>query len=209
LMDCRALPAGELAFAAQVSPQTASEHLARLIQAGFVVVHPQGRHRYYELANAEVGYAVESLLVLSSSPRAGPGAQVVRPPSGSLAHARTCYRHLAGWLGVAITDALLREGHLILVPGRVFSVTEQGQAWFEQMGIAVPSSPEVVSRKLARQCLDWTERRPHIAGKLGEAILRRFLELSWIAPTRKSRALKVTSKGREALSKQLRIRLAP
>jgi Bacterial regulatory protein, arsR family len=206
LMDGRALPAGELALAAQVSPQTASEHLARLIQAGFVVVHPQGRHRYYELANAEVGYAVESLLVLSSSPRAGTGARLVHPPSGSLAHARTCYRHLAGWLGVAIADALLREGHLVVVPGRVFSVTERGQAWFEQIGIVVPSSPEVVARKLARQCLDWTERRPHIAGKLGEAILRRFLELSWIAPTRKSRALNVTLKGREALSKQLRIR---
>jgi DNA-binding transcriptional ArsR family regulator len=205
LMDGRALPAGELALAAQVSPQTASEHLARLIQAGFVVVHPQGRHRYYELANAEVAYALESLLVLSSSPRTDSLVQAVRPPPGSLAHARTCYRHLAGWLGVAITDALLREGHLIPVPGRVFAVSDRGQVWFEQLGIAVPSSPEVVSRKLARQCLDWTERRPHISGKLGEAILRRFLELSWIAPTRKSRALGVTSKGREALSKQLRI----
>jgi DNA-binding transcriptional ArsR family regulator len=205
LMDGRALPAGELAVAAQVSPQTASEHLARLIQAGFVVVHPQGRHRYYELANAEVAYAVESLLVLSSSPRAASCAQAVRPPLGSLAHARTCYRHLAGWLGVTITDALLREGHLILVPGRVFSVTDCGQVWFEQLGIAVPSSSEVVARKLARQCPDWTERRPHISGKLGEAIHRRFLELSWIAPTRKSRAVNVTVKGRAALLKQLRI----
>jgi hypothetical protein len=84
-------------------------------------------------------------------------------------------------------------------------VTDRGQVWFEQLGIAVPSSPEVVSRKLARQCLDWTECRPHISGKLGEAILRCFLELSWIAPTRKSRVLGVTLKGREALLKQLRI----
>jgi DNA-binding transcriptional ArsR family regulator len=204
LMNGRALPAGELALAAQVSPQTASEHLARLIQAGFVVVHPQGRHRYYELANTEVGQAVESLLVLSS-PRADSDAPVVRPPLGSLAHARTCYRHLAGWLGVAITDALLREGQLSLAPGRVFSVTDRGRVWLEQLGIAVPSSPEVVSRKLARQCPDWTERRPHISGKLGEAIYRRFLELGWIAPTRKSRALTVTMKGRQALLKQLRI----
>jgi DNA-binding transcriptional ArsR family regulator len=205
LMDGRAVPAGELALAARVSPQTASEHLARLIQAGFVVVHPQGRHRYYELANADVGHALESLSVLSAPPRPGSTAQIVRPAPGSLAHARTCYRHLAGWLGVAITDALLRDGHLIVVPRRVYSVTERGQGWFEQLAIPLPSRQEVVPRKLARQCPDWTERRPHIAGTLGEALHRRFLELGWVAPMRKSRALRVTMKGSEALLKQLQI----
>lgn len=202
LMGGRAVPAGDLAAAAHVSPQTASEHLARLIEAGFVMVKRQGRHRYYELANADVAYVVESLQALSAAPCAGPAE---RPALGSLKHARTCYAHLAGWLGVAIADALRREGYLIPAAGRSLTVTDRGRQWFEQRGIVVPHSSSAADSKLARQCSDWTERRPHLAGTLGVILYKRFLELGWIAPSGKSRAVRVTLEGRKAFSKYLHI----
>ena len=205
LMGDRAIPAGELAFAANVSPQTASEHLARLTEAGFVTAYRQGRHRYYELANEDVAYAVESLLVLSSASNAEPCLKAEVPALGGLEHARTCYAHLAGWLGVAITEALQSEGHLSLAAGRAFTVTDRGRAWFKQRGITVPRSSGVADPKLARQCLDWTERRPHLAGTLGVTMYKRFSELGWIVRSRKSRAVRVTLEGRKALSKYLHI----
>jgi DNA-binding transcriptional ArsR family regulator len=201
LMGGRAIPAGELAFSAHVSPQTASEHLARLTEAGFITARRQGRHRYYALANEEVAYAVESLLVLSSRSR----AKAIGPALGTIEYARTCYAHLAGWLGVAITDALQQEGYLVPAQSRAFTVTEQGRAWFEQRGIDLPGPPGTADAKLARRCPDWTERRPHIAGTLGVALCKRFAELGWIAPTRKSRAVRVTVKGRKAFLKHLHI----
>jgi DNA-binding transcriptional ArsR family regulator len=205
LMGGYAVSAGELAVSAHVSPQTASEHLARLIEARFVKVQRQGRHRYYELANAEVAHVVESLLVLSSTSHARTGFRDSRPALGSLEHARTCYAHLAGWLGVAITDALEREGYLKPAPGRAFNVTDSGREWFEQLGIAIFRSSGTTDVRLARQCPDWTERRPHLAGTLGVAMYKRFLELGWIAPSRKARAVQVPLKGREAFLKHLRI----
>ena len=204
LIGGRAVPAGELALVARITPQTASEHLARLAHSGLVVAHRQGRHRYYELANEEVAYAVESLLVLASV-RGDSRGERIPPLLGSLEHARTCYAHLAGWLGVAIADALQREGYLASAPERLFAITDRGKLWFEQLGIAVPHSSEAVSRKLARQCPDWTERRPHLAGTLGVIFHKRLLELGWISPLRSSRAVGVTLKGREALLKHLRI----
>jgi DNA-binding transcriptional ArsR family regulator len=204
LMGGRAVPAGELAQAADVSPQTASEHLARLTEAGFITVQQQGRHRYYELSSEEVAYAVESLLVLSSPPQQRPFTAGVGPPFGSLEHARTCYTHLAGWLGVAITDALQRKGYLAPAAGRAFAVTDSGRAWFEERGISVPSS-RIVDPRLARRCPDWTERRPHLAGSLGVNLYKRLSQLGWIAPSRKSRAVRVTLEGREGLLKHLEL----
>jgi DNA-binding transcriptional ArsR family regulator len=205
LMGGHAIPAGELAVAAHVSPQTASEHLARLIEAGFVTAQRRGRHRYYELANEEVGHVVESLLVLTSAPGPANAVKTVRPAPGSLEHARTCYAHLAGWLGVAITDALQREGYLELQKSRAFALTDAGIEWFEQRGITVPRSLSVADLKLARQCPDWTERRPHLAGTLGVTMCKRFSELGWIAPSAKSRVVRVPLKGREAFFKHLHI----
>jgi DNA-binding transcriptional ArsR family regulator len=205
LMGGHAIPAGELAVAAHVSPQTASEHLARLIEAGFITARRQGRHRYYELANEEVAHVVESLLVLSSAPCTGIGVKTLRPALGSLGHARTCYAHLAGWLGVAITDALQREGYLKPVTGRAFDGTDGGREWFGQLGVAVPRSSGVADVNLARQCPDWTERRPHLAGTLGGNMYKRFAELGWIASSGKSRAVRVPLEGREAFSKYLHI----
>jgi DNA-binding transcriptional ArsR family regulator len=201
LMGGRAVPAGELARAAHVSPQTASEHLARLTEARFITVQRQGRHRYYELASEEVAYAVESLLVLSSASQQRPRSERVGSLFGSLEHARTCYSHLAGWLGVAITDALQRKGYLAPATGRAFAVTDSGRAWFEERGIPMPSS-RIADPKLARQCPDWTER---LAGSLGVNLYKRLSKLGWIVPSRKSRAVRVTLEGREALLKHLEL----
>ncbi len=203
LMGGRALPAGELALAAHVSPQTASEHLARLTEARFLTVQQLGRHRYYKLANEEVAYVVESLLVLSTPPPTR--TKAAPPPLGSLEYARTCYAHLAGWAGVAITDALVREGCLAPSGSTLFSVTDRGQAWFSQQGIALPNLSKAAEAKFARQCPDWTERRPHLAGTLGVAMYRRFAELGWIQETRKSRIVRITLEGRRGLAKHLQV----
>lgn len=205
LMGGRAVPAGELAILGHVSPQTASEHLGRLIEAGFITVRQHGRHRYYQLANEEVAYAVESLLVLSSTSDARHLDNTNRPAPGTLKHARTCYAHLAGWLGVAITDALQREGFLKAADGRAFVVTDKGREWFQQQGISVTLSSGRADSKIARQCLDWTERRPHLAGILGLNMYKRFSELGWIAATNQTRAIRVTLEGRKAFEEHLHL----
>lgn len=202
LMHGRALPAGELADAANVTAQTASGHLAKLVEGGFLRMEQQGRHRYYRLANAEVADAVEALLVLT---RDGRKREASVPEVGSLAHARTCYAHLAGWLGVQIADALQAKGFLLPASGRAFAVTEQGREWFEEMGVVVNGAEDGANAKLARQCIDWTERRPHVAGALGVGMYRRFVALRWIAPMKSTRAVRVTLDGKRGLWKRLRI----
>ncbi len=202
LMSGRALPAGVLACVANVTPQTASEHLARLTECGFVNVHRQGRHRYYSLAAPEVADAIESMLAVTVLSREGARADVAVPAVGTLAYARTCYAHLAGWLGVSISDALQREGHLVPSAGRKFAITDRGRGWLETLGVTIPATSDP---NLARQCLDWTERRPHVAGKLGVAMYKRFLALRWIQPARATRAVRVTLEGRQAFSKHLHI----
>lgn len=202
LMHGRALPAGELADAGNVTAQTASGHLAKLVEGGLLQMERQGRHRYYRLANAEVADAVEALMVLA---RVGRKRETSVPEVGTLAHARTCYAHLAGWLGVEIADALQANGILLAAGGRAFAVTERGREWFEEMGVAVNGAHEGANAKLARQCIDWTERRPHVAGALGVAMYRRFVALRWIAPMKSTRAVRVTLDGKRELWKRLRI----
>lgn len=204
LLSGRALPAGELAAAANVSPQTASGHLTKLTQARFIEVESQGRHRYYRLAGTEVANALEAMLVLV------PGAgnerkQAIPPEVGTLAYARTCYSHLAGWLGVRIVDGLQANGLLCPGENRTFFVSEAGRAWFERLGIPVAKHPTTTTPKEARQCLDWTERRPHLAGTVGVALYRRLVDLGWLASLPKTRAVRVTLRGKEELWSQLRV----
>ncbi|HLH02654.1 MAG TPA: helix-turn-helix domain-containing protein [Bryobacteraceae bacterium] len=206
LMSGLALPAGELAMAANVSPQTASGHLAKLVQSGLLLVERQGRHCYYRLSGTDVADALESLLVLTPCDESRRAAAVPEP--GSLAHARTCYAHIAGWLGVRITDALQSYGLISALDGKAFDVTERGRAWFAELGISLPHADEKKRHKLARQCLDWTERRPHIAGTLGVALCKRFAALRWIAPIRNTRGLRVTLDGKRQLWERLRIPVA-
>ncbi len=207
LMEGLALPAGELATIANVAPQTASEHLAKLVKAHLLTVEQQGRHRYYRLASAEVADAVEALLVLAGRTTGEISrAKFLKPAVGSLGYARTCYSHLAGSLGVRIAEALQERGIIREHNAKAYSLDASGREWFEALGIRVPSSA-VASGKLARRCLDWTERRHHLAGMLGCAMYKRFRVLGWLAPVRSSRAVRVTIDGRAQFWKLLRIPL--
>jgi DNA-binding transcriptional ArsR family regulator len=205
LLDGKALPAGELAFAANVSPQTASGHLALLVEGGLVAVERQGRHRYYRLAGEDVASAMESMMGLMPSHKKD-AASADTPPVGTLAFARTCYSHLAGWLGVQLADAMLAKS-LIAVSGKAFAVTDAGRAWFEELGVHVPSGNENTVAKFAHACPDWSERRPHLAGTLGVALYRRMVELGWLAPIAGTRAVRLTSMGKRELSERLGLRL--
>jgi DNA-binding transcriptional ArsR family regulator len=205
LMGGIALPAGELAIIANVSAQTASGHLAKLVEGRLLSVESQGRHRYYRLSSAEVADAIESLLVLTARSRPGTGdSDLCKASAGSLGHARTCYSHLAGWLGVRITDTLEDRGLLKPSNAKTYSVTPAGRAWIEALGIELPSS-DLPQKKLARRCLDWTERRHHLAGTLGCAMYKRFHDLRWMAPLRDTRAIRVTLEGKRQLWDLLRI----
>jgi DNA-binding transcriptional ArsR family regulator len=201
LMSGRALPAGELAEVANVSPQTASGHLAKLVEGQFLRMEQQGRHRYYRLASSDVANAVEGLLVLTNGAR----KSLPVPEVGSLEHARTCYAHLAGWLGVQIADALQANGVLLPAGGRAFAVTQRGCEWFKEIGVDVAGAEDGANPKVARQCIDWTERRPHVAGAVGVAMYRRFVALKWIVPAKNTRAVRVTLDGKRELWKRLRV----
>jgi hypothetical protein len=194
LMSGLALPAGELAVTANVAPQTASEHLER-----------QGRHRFYRIASAEVAHAVEALLVLAGRPQlSGAGAASSRATVGSFRNARTCFGHLAGWLGVQIAKNLEERGMIKPYNAKAYSLSASGREWFEAIGVGVPSSA-AAQKKLAVRCLDWTERRHHMAGTLGCAIYKRFRELGWLIPIRDTRAVRVTLEGRTQVWKLLGI----
>lgn len=200
LMDGLALPAGELASIANVAPQTASGHLARLIDGGLLSMERQGRHRYYRLSSPEVADAIEALLVLTARPK----SRERTVTAGSLAHARTCYAHLAGWLGVQIADELEHRGLLRISGPKLYSVTLSGRTWFQSLGIEIPEETRAVS-KLARRCLDWTERRHHVAGPLGCAMYKRLVELRWVVPIRGTRAVRVSLEGKSRLWELLRL----
>jgi len=204
LMDGRALPAGQLAIIANVAPQTASSHLTKLLDGQLLVVEQQGRHRYYRLASSEVAHAVEALMAITAHPNEATEKSVIRRiPDNALAYARTCYSHLAGRLAVNIVDALQTRGLLIGEDNR-FAITQRGRAWFARLGIDI-TERQTREPRFARRCLDWTERRPHIAGHLGSAMLVRFRELKWIAPMRDSRAVRVTLEGERRLWDLLRV----
>jgi DNA-binding transcriptional ArsR family regulator len=202
LLEGRAKPASELAFHANVSAQSASGHLAKLLGAGLLTVERRGRHRFYKLANAEVATAVESIAALV------PRDHVPRLPSGQTAvlrYARSCYDHLAGRVGVQITDALQRKRWLV-PEEKAYVVTPSGRRGFATIGIDL-AAIQAPRRALARQCLDWSERRPHLAGVIGAELLKRFLAARWVARVRDSRVLRVTSEGRRELNALFALRL--
>jgi DNA-binding transcriptional ArsR family regulator len=200
LSEERALPAGELARRAGVTPSTASIQLAKLVDGGLLTVEENGRHRYYSLAEPAIAAAIESLAVIA--PRQ-PARSLKQARIGSdLQAARTCYDHLAGELGVALFDALLRQRIL----ARDLEPTRKGSRWLDEVGIDVEAAAKS-RRPFARRCLDWSERRDHLAGGLGAAIASRFFELGWVERTRSSRAVRLTDAGRRGLERELAVRL--
>jgi DNA-binding transcriptional ArsR family regulator len=206
LVDGRALPAGELAFSAGVTAQTASSHLARLLDGGLLAVEKQGHHRYYRLAGAHVVQALEQLAAIrpvGPVRRKAPTAQ-----ARELRFARCCYDHLAGWLGVAVTDALTERGFLVAAPDKLFEVTPAGAEWFAGVGVNL-AALRPTRRGLARQCLDWTERAHHFAGPLGVAFLSATCESGWLRRTGASRAVVLTPKGQLEMKRQLGLDASP
>lgn len=188
LMDGRARTSTELAVAADVSPSTASEHLVRLRQERLIKLHCQGRHRYYSLESAEIAALLEQLSVL-----AGRGAEFTPATPARLRLARTCYDHLAGSLAVRLHDRLFARGWLIEERGE-YTLTPDGARDLHRLGIDVFAAREA-TRRFAYPCVDWSERRPHVAGAVGAALLKSFLRDGWIVQDLDSRAVSVTRKG--------------
>lgn len=211
LLDGRALAASTLAAEAGVKPATLSGHLSRLLDGGLVEVEASGRHRYYRLARPEVAVAVEGLAAIAPalpvrSLRQGTHAEAVR-------RARTCYDHLAGRLGVAVTEALVRDGAVqarvdpaggpdpVLGAGRAlrFAITERGDHVLDDLGVVLDPASR---RPLVRYCLDWSEQRPHLGGQLGAALLDRFVDLGWLVRADR-RVVRVTASGAAELPARL------
>lgn len=188
MLDGRAHTAGELTSIAGVAASTASGHLARLEKARLVSVVPQGRHRYYRLASAEIARMLEGIMVVAGEPRPAPHRATTRINEG-LRRARTCYDHLAGELGVYIADALVTRG-IVELTDEGAAVTEAGRSILSSAGIPIEGSRRN-RRAYCRPCLDWSERRPHLAGALGAALLQRALATGLVRRHEGSRALDV------------------
>ncbi|HTH98961.1 MAG TPA: helix-turn-helix transcriptional regulator [Stellaceae bacterium] len=204
LMDGRALTASELAYVAHVTPQTTSGHLAKLVDARLLAVEKQGRHRYYRLASALVARALEGLMAVAET---GPARRAPHWRGGDdLRTARSCYDHMAGRLAVGVADALVESGHVVLQEDGG-ALTPEGMAHFEALGINLAGWP--ARRVFCRPCLDWSERRPHLAGVVGAALFGHALDRGWLRRIRDSRALQVTDAGRDGFGQAFGLRLPP
>jgi len=203
LLDGRARTASELAWISEVAPSTASVHLKKLLDAGLVALERQGRHRYFRLQSTEVAGALESLLRVelrrdADRPRG--------PRDPRLHEARRCYDHLAGRIAVDMTGRLVARRWLI-EGERDFAVTKRGEAWFAELGIDV-AELAAGRRKLAPRCLDWSERRPHLAGALGAALLTTLEARRFLQREPDSRSIRLTPRGRRWLARELGVRMA-
>jgi len=203
LLDGRAWTAGELASQAGVARSTASEHLTVLVEAGLLTEERQGRHRYLRLAGPEIAQLVEDLAAALGQPEHPVSLRTVRA-ARRLAHARTCYDHLAGILGVALLDALVDADLLSVRDG--LALTSAGRDWFTDLA-GEPALRPRGSRPLLRTCLDWTERRPHLSGVLGAVLCHQLVERDWVARARDCRAVTVTPEGGRALADLLGVQL--
>lgn len=198
LLDGSERPAGELARAAKVSAATASGHLQRLVEAELLTVRPCGRHRYYALAGPQVAAVLEALALIS--PPVPVRSLRESRTAAALFEARSCYDHLAGHAGVALRTALLEASALAPDGPRDHQLTDTGRALLADLG--VDADQLLRSRRLfARDCLDWTQRRPHLAGALPSALLTRFLQLGWLTRRRADRGLDITDLGRDQLTR--------
>ncbi len=191
LADGRALTAGELAWHAGVSAQTTSGHLAKLAQAHLIALEKQGRHHYFRLASPEIAEAMEALMIVAAN---GPKRhRPTGPRDEAMRTARTCYDHLAGRLAVAMADRLSARHFIVLSDGAA-AITPKGDRFFRDFGLDLDKDTKS-ARPLCRTCLDWSERRSHLAGRLGAALCQRCLDLGWIRRGRDSRAVTFTKTG--------------
>jgi DNA-binding transcriptional ArsR family regulator len=201
LLDGRAMTAHELAFAARVTPQTASTHLAKLTEAGLLRHLRQGRHRYFRLASPKVVDLLDAIVAVALENR--PRYRPLSHQAQELSAARICYVHLAGRLAVELTDALTDREYIVLDDDAA-EILPAGARFLAGFGIDL-SALSSTRRRFCKVCIDWTERRPHIAGPVGAALTRRYFELGWIERMRESRAVVVTAAGRRGFSDIFRI----
>lgn len=195
LMDGRAWTVGELALQAGIARNTASEHIRRLVRAGLVSETRQGRHCYLRLAGPQIASAVESMSLASQT---RPAAQSLRARKHDeeLAAGRTCYRHLAGQLGVELLDGWLKAGYVT----DEWGLTDAGRSWFARLSVDTRPDPR---RELLRPCIDWTERRPHAAGILAERLAAASFEHNWVTRGSHPRAVRLTLSGEDHLHLKL------
>lgn len=203
LLDGRELPATDLAYRAGASPQAASAHLAKLVSGGLIEARSAGRQRLFRLTSPDVGHAMEALAAIAAPARVRALGQATAMQR--LREARSCYDHLAGRIGVAVADHLV-SGKLLDVTNAEFVVTRRGKALFASFDIDVDDLRDA-RRSFARQCMDWTERRPHVAGALGASLLERFLEWRWLVRNPRDRALALTPNGRSEFARHFNVRM--
>jgi DNA-binding transcriptional ArsR family regulator len=206
LMDGRALTATELAAAAAVTPQTASGHLSRMTDAGLLTVLQQGRHRYHRLATPDVARMMESIMLVATAGLLPKARINTGPRDAALRYARTCYDHLAGQLGVALADALVAAGHLELNDD-AGALTVSGMAFLTSLGFELPQlagKRPKSGRVMCRPCLDWSERRLHLAGDVGVGLARLSFDKGWIRQSAGSRAVAITPAGQIVFRERFR-----
>ena len=197
LIDGTMRPAGELAYAANVSAQSASAHLAKLVEGGLLRGEAQGRHRYFRIASAEIAAMIEGIASVDAATRPRPPRAPLPSPDVPIQflRARTCYGHLAGEMAVKALEAMLKSRWLV-ADGRDYSVTRSGERALAALGVILAEARQP-RRALARACVDLTQRRPHLSGSLGDALLEAYLARGWVLRNRRSRAVTITPKGRE------------
>jgi DNA-binding transcriptional ArsR family regulator len=202
LLDRRAYTATELAVFADTTPQNISMHLNKLVKADLLTVESQGRRRYYNYSRADIPYAIEAIANLIPKQDLNKSGHATEKP---VRYCRTCYDHLAGKVGVQITESLV-EQKLIIKQDDTFEISTDGKRWFSNFGIDT-SSLKNQKRAFARPCLDWSERRHHLAGSFGAALLNQMMANGWIRKTKDSRAVVVTGMGKQAFFENFKLEL--
>ena len=201
LLDGRAFTATELAVAVGTSAQNISMHLGKLLDANLICVEKQGRHKYYKFSNKEVAYAVEAMANLIPKPKVAVRKKSEEYPP--IKYCRTCYDHLAGKIGVALADSLLAQ-NIIVEKNGIFEISTEGEKWFANFGINLEDAQKQ-KRIFLKPCLDWSERRNHIAGSIGSLLLNKMISEDWLRKTKDSRAITITGKGEKELLKNFKI----
>lgn len=202
LLDGRAYTATELAICANTSAQNISMHLSKLVQADLLTVESQGRHRYYRFSRQEVAYAIEALANLISHKSK---VEITTAGNSDIKYCRTCYDHLAGRVGVLITEKLISQ-KVIELQNKTYHLTAKGADFFKDLGIDMDELKNK-RRVFAIPCLDWSERKYHMAGSLGAALLDKMLHSDWLRRKKNSRAIVITSKGQSEIYNKFKVSL--